>query len=109
MLTALKDIAIQTNKTFAGRFRINESVSEHIVTEGRTLPWAHAYGYQWWLMDFHAVGHTYHAFLAAGWGDQYMIIFEEQNMIILINGGNYLSGGSISPFDLVEDYILEAL
>ncbi len=88
---------------------INESVSEHIVTEGRTLPWAHAYGYQWWLQDFHANGRTYNSFLAAGWGDQYMIIFEELNMMIVFNCGNYLSSGSISVISLVEDYILEAL
>ena len=47
--------------------------------------------------------------MAAGWGDQYMIIFPEQNMMVVFNGGNYMSLGSISPFDLVKDYILEAL
>ncbi len=88
---------------------ISESVTEHITTEGRTLPWAHAYGYQWWIQNFQSNRHTYKSFLAAGWGDQYMIIFEEENMIVIFNCGNYLSGGPISPISLVEDYILDAL
>jgi hypothetical protein len=46
--------------------------------------------------------------MAAGWGDQYMLVFPGQKMIIIFNGGNYLRSGSISPFDLVEDYILRA-
>ena len=88
---------------------IEESISNHIATRGRTLPLAHGYGYQWWLQDYEVNGTLYQSFLAAGWGDQYMIILPEQNLMILFNGGNYLSSGSISPFELVEDYILQAL
>ena len=88
---------------------ISESVEEHILTKGRTLPMAHGYGYQWWLEDFEANGHTYHSFFAAGWGDQYMFVFPEEDMIVVFNGGNYLSGGSISPFSLVPNFILDAL
>nr|NQU93455.1 serine hydrolase [Bacteroidota bacterium] len=88
---------------------ISESVSDHIQTKGRTLPLSHAYGFQWWLQDYQVNGRTYHSFLAAGWGDQYMIIFPEEEMMIVFNGGNYLSGGSISPFSLVRDYVLVAL
>jgi len=88
---------------------IAESVRNQIITKGRTLPLAHGYGYQWWLQDYQVNGIVYNSFLAAGWGDQYMIIFPEQNMMVLFNGGNYLSSGSISPFDLVQDYILRAL
>jgi CubicO group peptidase (beta-lactamase class C family) len=88
---------------------ISESVQKHIITQGRTLPLSHGYGYQWWLVDFQAKGHTYNSFMAAGWGDQYLFIFPEEELMIVFNGGNYLSGGSISPFSLVADYILVAL
>lgn len=88
---------------------ISGSVARHIDTEGRTLPMADNYGYQWWIMDFNANGQVYNTFFAAGWGDQYMFVFPEQEMIILFNCGNYLSYGNISPFNLVEDYILDAL
>lgn len=87
---------------------ILDSTSEHILTNGRTLRMAHAYGYQWWMMDFHANNITYPCFFAAGWGDQYMFIFPDQNLIVVFNGGNYLMSGTISQFDLVEDYILKA-
>jgi len=88
---------------------ISESISEHIITQGRTLPLADGYGYQWWLQDYYVNEIVYESFMAAGWGDQYMIIFPEQNLLVLFNGGNYWSSGSISPFDLVEDYVLRAL
>ncbi|MFC2086138.1 serine hydrolase domain-containing protein [Bacteroidota bacterium] len=88
---------------------IAESVDDHIETHGRTLPTATGYGYQWWLQDFHTGGHTYECFFAAGWGEQYMFVFPELEMIVVFNGGNYLSGGSISIFSLLENYILESL
>ncbi len=87
---------------------IDDSTTEHILTHGRTISAAHGYGYQWWTMDFHANNKTYPCFFAAGWGDQYMFIFPGQEMIVVFNGGNYLQYGSISQFDLVEDYILRA-
>jgi len=88
---------------------IEDSTTEHILTRGRTLPQAYAYGYQWWIKNFHPGSASYPCFMAAGWGDQYMFIFPGQEMIIVFNGGNYLRSGSISQFALVEDYILEAL
>lgn len=88
---------------------ISESVQKHIMTQGRTLPHAHGYGYQWWLEDFQTNDHTYNSFLAAGWGDQYMIIFPAEELMIVFNGGNFLSAGSISQISLVAEYILAAL
>lgn len=88
---------------------ISESVQEHIITQGRTIPMAYGYGYQWWLEDFQSNDHTYSSFFAAGWGDQYMFIFPQEEMIIVFNGGNYLKSGSISPFSLVPNFILDSL
>jgi CubicO group peptidase (beta-lactamase class C family) len=88
---------------------ISESVQEHIITQGRTIPMARGYGYQWWLEDFKSDDHTYSSFFAAGWGDQYMFIFPQEEMIIVFNGGNYLKSGSISPFYLVPNFILDSL
>jgi len=88
---------------------IRASSQEHITTEGRTLPWAHAYGYQWWHTDFQVSGETYSAIHAAGWGDQYMFIFPELDLITVINGGNYLSSGSLSVPYLMEEFILASV
>lgn len=87
---------------------IAESTMEHIQTND-LLPMAHAYGYQWWIMNFQANEKDYHCFFAAGAGDQYMFIFPDLDMILTFNCGNYLKGGNVSPFHLVENYILPAL
>lgn len=88
---------------------IAASVSEHVPTQGRTLPLAHAYGYQWWIQDYAVEGRTFSTYMAAGWGDQYMIVFPEHDMIVVMNGGNYLSSGPVSPFSLVKDFFIPAL
>ena len=88
---------------------IDASTQEHIVTGGKTLSWAHAYGYQWWHTDFHVSGEVYPCFHAAGWGDQYMFIFPDLDLITVINGGNYSSSGSLSILFLMEEFILASV
>lgn len=87
---------------------IEASSSEHIETNS-LIPQAHAYGYQWWIMDYRVGGQTYDCFFAAGWGDQYIFIFPGQDMMVVVNSGNFLSYGGVSVFGLVEDYILQSL
>ena len=87
---------------------IDESSRSYIETD-ELIPEADSYGYQWWIMDFQVNSKTYDCFFAAGWGDQFMFIFPDQEMIVTINCGNYHQYGRISIFELVEDYILEAL
>jgi hypothetical protein len=60
-------------------------------------------------VEFHANHQSYECFFAAGWGDQFMSIFPDQEMIVAINCGNFTSSGSISVFALVENYILPGL
>jgi CubicO group peptidase (beta-lactamase class C family) len=87
---------------------IRASVTEHIETNA-LIPQAHAYGYQWWMMDYAANGQIYDCFFAAGWGDQYIFVFPDPDMIIVVNSGNFLSYGGVSVFSLVEEYILQSL
>lgn len=86
---------------------INDSQYAYIASTGY-LPNT-AYGYQWWITHFTAKGTSYKCFFAAGWGDQYLFIIPELEMIIEFNGGNYLNTGSISPINLVTNYILKAV
>ena len=88
---------------------IDASTQEHIATGGKILSWAHAYGYQWWHTDFHVSGEVYPCFHAAGWGDQYMFIFPDLDLITVINGGNYSSSGSFSIPFLMEEFILASV
>lgn len=87
---------------------ITASSTEYIETND-LIPQAHAYGYQWWMIDFQVNGQEYDCFFAAGWGDQYMFIFPEQDMMVVVNSGNFLSYGGVSIFSLMEDYILMSL
>ena len=88
---------------------IEESVKGQISTGGKTLPMAHEYGYQWWRMNFNSGGQVYPCFFAAGWGGQYMFIFPELDMMVVFNGGKFLTSGPISFFSLVENYMLPSL
>ena len=84
------------------------SSTEHIETDD-LIPQAHAYGYQWWMMDFHINSQIYDCFFAAGWGDQFIFIFPAQDMIVVVNSGNFLSYGGVSVFGLLEEFILQYL
>jgi CubicO group peptidase (beta-lactamase class C family) len=87
---------------------ISESTSAHIPSDD-LIPQSDSYGYQWWIMDFRANNQSYHCFFAAGWGDQYMFIFPDQEMIITINCGNYTGAMNMSLFAFVENHILPGL
>jgi len=86
---------------------ISRSLQQHVSTIG--FPFAFAYGYLWWIRDFAGNGATHRCYFAAGWGDQYLFLIPALDMIIVFNCGNYRVNARISPFDLVEEYILKAL
>lgn len=87
---------------------VSESTVPH-VQAGVLIPQSDFYGYQWWIMDFEANGQTYECFFAAGWGDQYMFVFPDQEMIITINSGNFDGTAKMSAFSFVENHILPGL
>ncbi len=86
---------------------IARSQQELVRTSG--FSFAYAYGYLWWIRNFTAQGAARRCFFAAGWGDQYMFIIPDLDMIVVFNCGNYAVSARLSPFDLVEDYILAAV
>lgn len=62
------------------------------------------YGYLWWLKYFDADGVRYYGKSAQGNGGQRISIFPQQNMVVVITGGNY---NTQSPSDeLIAKYIL---
>jgi CubicO group peptidase (beta-lactamase class C family) len=96
------------NKQIITEDWISSSFTEHMETDD-LIPQAHAYGYQWWMMDFRINGQPLHCIFAAGWGDQYIFILPEPDMIVVVNSGNFLTYGGISVFALLEEYILSGL
>jgi CubicO group peptidase (beta-lactamase class C family) len=87
---------------------ISESITAHVQTDD-LIPQSDSYGYQWWIMDFHANNQRYECFFAAGWGDQYMFVFPDQEMVITINSGNFAGEAKMSVFKFVENHILPGL
>lgn len=79
---------------------VNESFEKHSVIQGVD------YGYLWWLKDLDADGVRYYTKAAQGNGGQKIYVLKEQNMVVVITGGNY---NTQSPSnELMEKYILPA-
>jgi CubicO group peptidase (beta-lactamase class C family) len=88
---------------------ISWSQQQRVATVGFPADFGYGYGFLWWIRDFVSNETNYRCYFAAGWGDQYMFIIPSLDMIIVFNCGNYQTSARISPFDLVEEYILEAV
>ncbi|WP_299767500.1 serine hydrolase [uncultured Dokdonia sp.] len=67
------------------------------------------YGYLWWQFPFNLQGQPISATLATGNGGQYIMVFPEQDMIIVFTGGAYNSQEDKLPFKIVQDLILPSL
>jgi CubicO group peptidase (beta-lactamase class C family) len=79
---------------------VQESLTKHSVVQGVN------YGYLWWLKYLEVNGTRYNGKAAQGNGGQKIYIWENQNMITVITGGNF---NSQSPSDeLIQKYILPA-
>ena len=77
-----------------------QSLKKHSIIQGVD------YGYQWWIKYLDADGVRYYGKAAQGNGGQKIYIWEEQNMVTVITGGNY---NTQTPSDeLIKKYILPA-
>jgi CubicO group peptidase (beta-lactamase class C family) len=79
---------------------VEQSLKKHSVVQGVD------YGYLWWNKYLEAEGVKYDSFGAQGNGGQKIYIWQAQNMVTVITGGNY---NAQSPSDeLLKKYILPA-
>lgn len=79
---------------------VQQSLTKHSIVQGVE------YGYLWWLKYLDANGVRYYGKAAQGNGGQKIYIWEQQNMVTVITGGNY---NTQSPSDeLIKKYILPA-
>lgn len=77
---------------------VEQSLKKHSVVQGVD------YGYLWWNKYLEVDGTKYYTFGAQGNGGQKIYLLQEQNMVIVITGGNY---NSQSPSDeLIKKYVL---
>jgi len=70
---------------------------------------ANGYGYQWWMNTVNINGTNYDYSIAAGYGEQYMLVCPALDLILIFNGSYFGYPVTVSPFELIQDYIEPAL
>ncbi len=71
---------------------------------------AYGYGYQWWLERYSSG--TIDAYSARGWGNQYIVVLPEVDIVVVITGGAFNVDMFAVPYmfyEIVQDYILPAV
>ena len=86
---------------------ISEAWVEASTQEHVSLQQDVGYGYQWWLNTYRWERQSADAFLAAGWGGQYIIVFPSLEMVVVFTGGNYV--GEVPVEEILVEYILPAV
>ena len=86
---------------------VQTSTEPYISLEGNGTLNADAYGYQWWILDYHINDRIIHTYSARGWGGQQIIVIPELNAVLVFTGGNY----TVYPpvHHIVRTYILPAI
>lgn len=74
----------------------------------REFPWAQGYGFQWWQKQYAGRRGSHASFFASGWGGQNIIVLRDLDMVVVTTAGNWFDPEPISPFSIVEDYIIPA-
>ena len=67
------------------------------------------YGYQWWVESANAGSTVINYCMSAGYGEQYMFVVPALELIMVFNGGYFSEPITLSPFQLVDNYIVYAL
>jgi CubicO group peptidase (beta-lactamase class C family) len=70
--------------------------------------WANGYGYQWWLWE-NIYGVEYQAYLASGWGGQWIIVSPSMNTVVVSTAGNYYTEVKIPIEEVLVDYIIPSI
>lgn len=92
------------------RILSSDWVKKSVEASSYPQQWTNAteYGYFWWRNRKYIDGKSFQYYYAAGWGDQYMFIVPEYNLIAIFLSGHFKSI-PISPFDLFHNYILRGV
>ncbi len=68
------------------------------------------YSYFWWRYNFKTGGKNLKAVIAWGWGGQFIFVFPELDMVVVITEGNYYHPKrEEQAIEMIADYILPAI
>jgi CubicO group peptidase (beta-lactamase class C family) len=88
---------------------IDISTRKHIqLNSGPGDMWEDGYGYHWWYWE-DISGVDYQAYMAQGWGGQWIIVSPQMNTVVVSTGGNYYTGTIIPTQAILVNYILPAV
>ena len=69
--------------------------------------WGDKYGYQWWLRTYHSDSASVDSFYAAGWGGQRIMVFPNEDMVVVFTGGYYVETDPVD--EMIVRHILPAV
>ena len=89
---------------------IDISTQKHINPNDfvNSFSWADGYGYQWWIWD-DVYGIDFHAYLAAGWGGQWIIMCPSKKLVIVSTAGNYYLEIKMPIENILANYIIPSI
>ncbi|MBC8320142.1 MAG: serine hydrolase [Bacteroidetes bacterium] len=83
-------------------YKNNTGINIPIDDSGRN-----GYAYSWWTNEISISGEKVNLFQAGGWGGQEIIIFPDDNMVVVFTGGNYVVKKHI--YKILKRFILPAI
>jgi len=97
---------IWNGKQIVSKDWIELSTNRYIIPNLNSF--SDGYGFQWWKYTFTTFSDSYECYFAAGWGEQFLFIFPDLNMVIVFTGGYYFDYANKAPHLIIRDYILTA-
>lgn len=88
---------------------VDESIQNYSTPFGSGNGFSNGYGYQWWLNRFLVGTQAHNCFFGVGWGEQYIYVFPDIEMVVIIPSGYFAVPEVIRPHDLIQNYILPSL
>ncbi len=86
-----------------------DRATARVVRPGREHAWADWYGYGWWHWDLVAGGRVWPAYMASGWGGQWIVVVPSADLVFVSTGGNYDRAEPMSARRMLEAYVLAGM
>lgn len=86
-----------------------DRATARIVRPGPEHAWADWYGYGWWHWDLKAGGRVWPAYMASGWGGQWIVVVPSADLVFVSTGGNYDRAEPMSARRMLEGYVLAGI
>ncbi len=102
-----KNDGIWNNKQILSKKWINRTFTKQIQINGRDNEY---YGYLFWNKSYKSRGKLYEAYYCAGNGGNYIVVFKDQPLVIVITASAYGQPYAHSQVDkMIQEYLLPAV